>query len=148
MRRFYTGDAHPRRAGRRYEAEAQLPRLGFPHGLQRLAFDTQFGRTLERMKAQDLVAVDSIAVLDRVSKERIPAIVLASDELMRMVGAYGASRVGIGTDMDGIGRSTLPSYAEFAQLQGYLGKRGLKDAEVENVLGGNYLRVLRQALSV
>ena len=42
-----------------------------------------------------------------------------------MVSAYGAEHVGIGTDMDGVGRSTLPSYAEFAVLPRFLGKRGL-----------------------
>ena len=73
---------------------------------------------------------------------------LYCDELMRMVTVFGASHVGIGTDMDGIGRSVLPSYAEFAELPRYLSKRGLDDAGVEAVLGGNYLRVLRQALSV
>ena len=73
---------------------------------------------------------------------------LYSDELIRMVNAYGADHVGIGTDMDGIGRSTLPSYVEFAELPQYLSKRGLNDTGIEAVLGGNYIRVLRQALSV
>ncbi|MBI3371451.1 MAG: membrane dipeptidase [Betaproteobacteria bacterium] len=71
---------------------------------------------------------------------------LYADELTRMVDAYGASHVGIGSDMFGLGRSTMPSYAEFAQLPDYLAKRGLKDADVDAVLGGNYLRLLRQAL--
>ena len=48
-------------------------------GQLRLSFDTQFGRTLDRMKAQDLVAVDSLAALDKVLTERIPAIALASE---------------------------------------------------------------------
>jgi membrane dipeptidase len=73
---------------------------------------------------------------------------LYCDELMRMVNAYGATHVGIGTDMDGIGRSTLPSYVEFAELPHYLSKRGLNDAGMEAVLGGNYIRVLRQAMSI
>ena len=77
-----------------------------------------------------------------------PNLDLYSDELMRMVDAYGARHVGIGTDMDGIGRSTLPSYAEFAELPRYLGKRGLDDSGIADVLGGNYLRVLREAMSV
>ena len=77
-----------------------------------------------------------------------PNLDLYADELMRLVNAYGAEHVGIGTDMDGLGRSTLPSYAEFAELPQYLSKRGLNDAGVEAVLGGNYIRVLRQAMSV
>ncbi len=73
---------------------------------------------------------------------------LYSDELMRLVNAYGQAHVGIGTDMDGLGRSTLPSYAEFAELPGYLAKRGLGGAGIDAVLGGNYIRVLREAMRV
>lgn len=71
---------------------------------------------------------------------------LYADALIRLVSAYGHSHVGIGTDMDGLGRSTLPSYAEFAELPAYLSKRGLSEAGVEAVLGGNYIRVLREAM--
>ncbi len=77
-----------------------------------------------------------------------PNLNLYSDELMRLADTYGPGHVGIGTDMDGLGKSTLPSYVEFSQLPEYLAKRGLNDAGIEGILGGNYLRVLRQALSV
>ena len=77
-----------------------------------------------------------------------PNLNLYADELMRLVQAYGATHVGIGTDMDGLGRSTLPSYAEFAELPGYLAKRGLNEAGIEAVLGGNYIRALREAMRV
>jgi len=77
-----------------------------------------------------------------------PNLNLYADELARLAGTYGAAHVGIGTDMDGLGRSTLPSYAEFAELPGYLATRGLNDASIEGILGGNYIRVLRQAMSV
>jgi membrane dipeptidase len=77
-----------------------------------------------------------------------PNLNLYADELMRLVAAYGAEHVGVGTDMDGLGHSTLPGYAEFAELPGHLARRGLNDAGIEAVLGGNYIRVLRQAMSV
>jgi membrane dipeptidase len=71
-----------------------------------------------------------------------------TNELARMVEAYGAQHVGIGTDMFGLfPRSTVPSYAEYALLPDYLAKRGLKPDEIAAVLGGNYIRVLREALS-
>src|SRR4051812_8479957 len=71
-----------------------------------------------------------------------------SNELARMVETYGARHVGIGTDMFGLyPRSTLPSYAEYALLPEYLGKRGMKPDEIEAVLGGNFLRVLRETIS-
>jgi membrane dipeptidase len=77
-----------------------------------------------------------------------PNLNLYADELMRLVQAYGETHVGIGTDMDGLGRSVLPSYAEFAELPGYLSKRGLNESGIEAVLGGNYIRVLREAMRV
>jgi membrane dipeptidase len=76
-----------------------------------------------------------------------PNLDLYSDELARLAQTYGPSHVGIGTDMDGLGRSTLPSYAEFAELPTYLAKRGFDAAAVEGMLGGNYIRVLRQAMA-
>lgn len=72
---------------------------------------------------------------------------LYSDELARLVQTYGADHIGIGTDMFGLPRSIIPSYDEFAELPGYLAKRGMKESEIDAVLGGNYIRVLRQALA-
>lgn len=72
---------------------------------------------------------------------------LYADELVRLVQAYGVDHVGIGTDMFGLPHSIIPSYDEFAELPAYLAKRGVKDAGIEAVLGGNYTRVLRQALA-
>lgn len=72
---------------------------------------------------------------------------LYADELARLVQTYGVEHVGIGTDMFGLPRTIIPSYDEFAELPGYLAKRGMKDAGIEAVLGGNYIRVLRQALA-
>ena len=72
---------------------------------------------------------------------------LYADELMRLADAYGPAHIGIGTDMDGLGRSYMPSYAEFAEMPRYLARRGLSDAGIEGIVGGNYIRVLRQAMS-
>lgn len=73
---------------------------------------------------------------------------LYANAIARAVQAYGADHVGIGTDMFGVPRSVVPNYREFARLPGYLAQRGLQDPEIGAVLGGNYLRVLRQALVV
>ena len=72
---------------------------------------------------------------------------LYADEVARMVDALGAAHVGIGSDLFGLVRTIMPGYEEFAALEDELARRKLKDEEIGSVLGGNYVRVLRQALA-
>lgn len=72
---------------------------------------------------------------------------LYADEIARLAGVYGARHVGIGTDMFGLTRSVVPDYDAFALLPELLSRRGMQAADIDAVLGGNYLRVLRQALA-
>lgn len=59
----------------------------------------------------------------------------------------GIEHVGVGTDLFGLGGSTvIPGYEQFRELEDILVKRGLKTAEIRGVLGDNYLRALRAAL--
>ena len=69
-----------------------------------------------------------------------------AEELVAMTKRLGPAHVGIGTDMFGLPSSVIPSYGEFALLPALLEQRGVNAADIEAVLGGNYLRVLRQAL--
>ncbi len=71
---------------------------------------------------------------------------LMADAIARAAGQLGAAHVGIGSDMHGLTRTIMPGYVEFASLEGELAKRGLKAAEVEGIMGGNYIRVLREAM--
>jgi membrane dipeptidase len=71
---------------------------------------------------------------------------LYANELVRMVAALGAAHVGIGSDLNGITRTIMAGYAQFASLEEALASRKLSDADIRAVLGGNYVRVLRQAL--
>ena len=66
--------------------------------------------------------------------------------LIDAAAALGAAHVGVGTDFAGLPSSVIPSYGEFGVLEELLAKRGVKAPDVENMLGGNYLRVLRQSL--
>ena len=72
---------------------------------------------------------------------------LYADELVRMVDSLGSHHVGIGSDLNGIARTIMPGYGQFAALEDELARRKLKDEEILWVLGGNYVRVLRQALA-
>lgn len=60
--------------------------------------------------------------------------------------SLGAAHVGVGTDLAGLRNSVMPSYAEFGALEELLAKRGVKAEDIGSILGGNYLRVLRQSL--
>ena len=71
---------------------------------------------------------------------------LLADALARAAGELGAAHVGMGSDMNGLVRTVMPSYAEFARLEEMLASRGMKAPEIEGILGGNYLRVLREAM--
>src|SRR5579862_2483997 len=65
---------------------------------------------------------------------------LMADAIARAAEQLGAAHVGIGSDMHGLTRTIMPGYSEFAVLEGELTKRGMKAAEVEGILGGNYIR--------
>ena len=59
----------------------------------------------------------------------------------------GAAHVGVGTDYAGLPSSVVPGYAEFPLLEESLAKRGIKADDINNMLGGNYLRVLGRAIA-
>ena len=63
------------------------------------------------------------------------------------IGAAGAPHVGIARDLNGIARTSMPSYQRFAALEEALASRKLKEDDILAVLGGNYARVLRPALT-
>ena len=71
---------------------------------------------------------------------------LYADELVRMVKVLGAAHTGVGSDLNGITRTIMPTYAQFAALEGALEQRGLAPQDIAAVLGGNYVRVLRESL--
>jgi membrane dipeptidase len=61
----------------------------------------------------------------------------------------GPAHVGVGTDLLGLGGSTvIHGYERFPQLEEIMAARGLKTDEIRNMLGANYLRALGDALSI
>jgi membrane dipeptidase len=67
-----------------------------------------------------------------------------ADEVVRLADFVGPAHVAIGTDLDGNYRPVLTSYADFAVLPELLSARGLSDADVDLVLGGSALNLLRR----
>ncbi len=68
--------------------------------------------------------------------------------LLTVVERLGAEHVAIGTDHSGVPRSALSGYSDFPRVAAALAAGGLKSSEVDAVMGGNYIRVLRQAMDV
>src|SRR3984893_7136412 len=61
----------------------------------------------------------------------------------------GIDHVGIGTDFDGIGNDVpkgLEDASKMPALAAALRKRGYSEADVEKVMGGNFLRVMKQVI--
>ena len=77
-----------------------------------------------------------------------PSLDSYADALLKLAETLGVEHAGVGTDMDGMPSSVIPTYKEFLALAELMAKRGVSTADLESLLGGNYIRVLRQALTV
>ncbi len=82
----------------------------------------------------------------------LPKVPLAAfvDHLVRLIDLGGEEHVGIGTDFDGIPDvlEGLEDVSKFPALTAALLERGVDKAGVKLILGGNFLRVLREAEQV
>jgi membrane dipeptidase len=63
------------------------------------------------------------------------------DEICRLIDLVGVDHVAIGTDLDGNYRPVLSEYDQFHDLARELTAKGLHSGEVDQVLGGNFIRV-------
>lgn len=70
-----------------------------------------------------------------------------ADAVLDAAEKLGPAHVGIGSDMAGMPTTVMPTYVQFAELGEILAKRGVKGEDLDNILGMNYVRVLRQALA-
>lgn len=68
------------------------------------------------------------------------------DQTMRLVDAVGIDHVGLGTDMDGNYQPVFSSYRQLPDWIAGLRGKGLSEAEVAKIAGGNAVRVLNQVL--
>ena len=68
------------------------------------------------------------------------------DGTLRMIDVVGVDHVGLGTDMDGNFRPVMDSYSQLAAWGDTMKAKGLSEEETYKVLGGNAMRVLKQAL--
>lgn len=69
------------------------------------------------------------------------------DSIRRLVDAVGVDHTAIGTDMDANYRPVLRSYRDWSLIPAALLARGMHDAEVAKIMGGNFQRVFEASLS-
>lgn len=65
------------------------------------------------------------------------------DEIARLVDAIGVDHVGIGTDMDANYKPVMTGYSEFAAIGAGLAERGFAAPEIDRILGGNAIDLIR-----
>ncbi len=65
------------------------------------------------------------------------------DEIVRLVDLVGVEHVAIGTDLDANFRPVLTDYRQFDELDTGLSARGLDAGEIDRVLGGNAVDLIR-----
>jgi membrane dipeptidase len=68
------------------------------------------------------------------------------DQTMRLIDAVGVDHVGLGTDMDGNFKPVFSSYRQLPDWVTGLRSKGLSEADIAKVVGGNALRVLDEVL--
>ena len=68
------------------------------------------------------------------------------DQTMRLIDAVGVDHVGLGTDMDGNFKPVFSNYRQLPDWVTGLRSKGLSEADVAKVIGGNSVRVLNTVL--
>ena len=69
------------------------------------------------------------------------------DSIQRLVDAAGIDHVAVGTDMDANFRPVMRSYRDWALIPAALLARGMREAEVAKIMGGNFLRVFKASFA-
>jgi membrane dipeptidase len=71
-----------------------------------------------------------------------------AEALLRTAEVVGLRHVGIGSDINGLPATVLPSHDDFAEVAELLAGRGLKEPEVAGIMGENFIRALGQAMTI
>lgn len=77
-----------------------------------------------------------------------PCLERLLDHAVHIASAAGVACIGLGSDFDGIEKVApgLEDVTCMPYLAEGLGKRGFKDGEIEMIMGGNWLRVMKEVL--
>jgi len=121
---------------------AECNRLGMIIDCAHATFETTAG-VLEASRQPVMISHSHLDHPDRHHPRLLsPAHARAVADAGGLIGAW-PGHVAVGTDMDANYRPVLTRYADFAALPRLLAARGLSDADIDKILGGNALGLLR-----
>ena len=122
------------------QKEAEIGRRGFA---ARAAVEPDLkGKALDEFAAKDYLDVYSVM---RPNQATIEDAVAHIDHVVKLA---GVDHVGIGSDWDGISAvpAGLEDVSKMPALTAMLLQRGYSEQDVKKILGGNFLRVMRQVI--
>jgi len=76
-----------------------------------------------------------------------PSLERYAAAMVQLADIVGNEHAGMGVDLDGLSRPAIATYHDLPALASELGRLGMKENTIDKVLGGNYLRVLKQVLA-
>ena len=70
------------------------------------------------------------------------------DEIMRLIDVVGVNHVALGTDMDVNFKPVFDNYRQLPLVTALLLKKGLTEEDTAKILGGNFMRLFQDVISV
>ena len=70
------------------------------------------------------------------------------DEIMRLIDVVGVNHVALGTDMDVNFKPVFDNYRQLPLVTALLMKKGLAEGDTAKILGGNFMRLFQDVISV
>jgi len=113
---------------------------------ERDALDTRRGRWAELDPAQRRQLLADTAALNRIRPYTTADFDLFMRAMMHAIAVMGVDHVGLGADWDGGGGVIgMEDISALPRISARLRREGLSDADIAKIMGGNLIRVLRQA---
>jgi membrane dipeptidase len=108
-------------------------------------------RARHAQKGERLSYLEEVRIEQRLTKDLpVPSYTAIADHIDHVVQVGGIDHVGLGSDFDGIDSAPrgMEDVSKFPALVHELARRGYSEKDLEKILGGNVLRVMRQVEQV
>ena len=96
----------------------------------------------------DKGGVIGVAFFPKFIDEHEPSLSRLVDHIEHIIEVAGVDAAGVGTDFDGMGATTpiIPEVSRLPELTQAMLDRGFPPADIEKILGGNWLRVIQEVV--